>query len=257
MGKVILILADGMRSDAFTGCKNAYADELIRQSTHCINATTVMPSVTLPCHFSLFLSVPTDRHGILTNTYVPQVRPVDGLFEQIKSAGKTSAMFYSWEQLRDLSRPGCLSYSEYYNHYVYGYTNEYLTDRAIAHIKERETDFVFLYLGDTDTAGHNAGWMSDEYMRVASGALDCIKRVLEEFGNDYSVIVTADHGGHGRGHGSDAEEDMTIPMLFIGDKFEKNKSVDGLNIKDIAPTIADLMGVIPSPDWEGKSLIKK
>ena len=31
--------------------------------------------------------------------------------EQLKAAGKTSAFFYDWEELRDLSRPASLSYS--------------------------------------------------------------------------------------------------------------------------------------------------
>ena len=46
-------------------------------------AQTVMPSVTLPCHMSLFHSVAPDRHGILTNTYTPQVRPINGICEQL------------------------------------------------------------------------------------------------------------------------------------------------------------------------------
>ena len=41
-----------------------------------------MPSVTLPCHMSLFHSVDPDRHGITTNGYVPQVRPIKGMFDQ-------------------------------------------------------------------------------------------------------------------------------------------------------------------------------
>ena len=78
---------------------------------HCLQSRTVFPSVTLPCHMSMFHSVPPQRHGVLSNTYTPQVRPVSGLFDQAKMAGKTTAMFYGWEQLRDLGRPGSMTYS--------------------------------------------------------------------------------------------------------------------------------------------------
>ena len=37
--------------------------------------------------------MPPERHGTVTNTYVPQVRPVRSLVEVLHSAGKTTAMF--------------------------------------------------------------------------------------------------------------------------------------------------------------------
>ena len=51
--KAILILADGMRPDALEACGNPYAMELYARSAHTMQARTVMPSVTLPCHMSL------------------------------------------------------------------------------------------------------------------------------------------------------------------------------------------------------------
>lgn len=86
--KVILILVDGMRPDALTGCGHPYVKRLFEIGSYSMEAKTVYPSVTLPCHMSLFHSVPPERHGILTNTYVPQVRPVKGLCEQLSAAGK-------------------------------------------------------------------------------------------------------------------------------------------------------------------------
>ena len=65
--KVVLVLVDGMRSEALLNCGHPYVPELIAQSAHALDARTVMPSVTLPCHMSLFHSVDPDRHGILSN----------------------------------------------------------------------------------------------------------------------------------------------------------------------------------------------
>ncbi|MDO4829744.1 MAG: alkaline phosphatase family protein, partial [Clostridia bacterium] len=80
--KVVLILVDGMRPDAVLTCGNEKMKARINECAYTLHARTVMPSVTLPCHMSLFHSVDPDRHGILTNTYVPQVRPVEGLYER-------------------------------------------------------------------------------------------------------------------------------------------------------------------------------
>jgi len=117
-------------------------------------------------------------------------------------------------------------------------------------------DFVFLYMVETDEkGGHDNGWMSEEYLNVISLAIDNVKRVIEEEGDEYTVIVTADHGGHDRAHGSDMDEDMTIPMIFFGPAFEKGRELHGVSILDIAPTIADIMGITKAKEWEGKSLI--
>ena len=72
---------------------------------------------------------------------------------------------------------------------------------------------------------------------------------------DTALIVTADHGGHGRGHGADIPEDMTIPVFVKAPGFAPGSTLENVNIKDLAPTIATLMGVAPAAEWEGKSLI--
>ena len=106
--KVILVSIDGMRPDGLLQCGNPYVRELMQIASYTLDARTVFPSVTLPCHMSLFHSVDPGRHGTTTNTYAPQVRPVNGLIETLAAAKKTSAMLYTWEQLRDLCRPGKL-----------------------------------------------------------------------------------------------------------------------------------------------------
>ena len=68
----------------------------------------VYPTLTYPCHASIATGCYPDRHGILTNTYVPQVRPIAGLADHLSRCEKRCAMFYTWEPLRDLTRPGHL-----------------------------------------------------------------------------------------------------------------------------------------------------
>ena len=128
-----------------------------------------------------------------------------------------------------------------------------LTDEAERRIKESKPDFVFLYMVETDEkGGHDNGWMSEEYLRRISIAIDNVKRMVESFGDEYSVIVMADHGGHDRSHGTTMPEDMTVPFFFYGPDFEKGKVVDGVSLLEIAPTIAKIMGIVPEREWDGK-----
>ena len=255
--KVILVSIDGMRPDGVMQCGNPFVEELMKNGSYTLNARTVFPSVTLPCHTSMFHSVTPERHGITTNDYVPQVRPIKGLFEQISNAGGKCAMFYGWEPLRDVSRPGSLIAAEYQNAYSADNTDRILTEKALKVIDELHPDFVFLYMVEIDEkGGHDNGWMSETYLKCIHDAIENVKTVIEKTKGEYTVIVTADHGGHDRAHGSDMPEDMTIPMFFHGEMFEAGKAIEHVSLLDLAPTIADIMQVPYAREWEGKSLVK-
>ena len=57
--KTLVVIVDGMRPDALVKTKNA--KYLLENSKYTLNAKTVTPSVTLPCHMSLFHSVDPSR----------------------------------------------------------------------------------------------------------------------------------------------------------------------------------------------------
>src|SRR5699024_10619828 len=158
-----LILIDGMRPDGTEACGNDTFQMLMRAGASCFHAQTVMPSVTLPCHASLFFSVDPTRHGITDNTWHPMARPIESLADVVKKFGGKTAMFYNWEELRDLNRPGSLDFSRFQTEALpleAGIESEnVLTDAAIDYITREQPDFTFLYLGYTDCAGHDSGWM--------------------------------------------------------------------------------------------------
>ncbi len=256
--KVLLILVDGMRPDAIEACDHPFLRELWKESSYSMKAKTVMPSVTLPCHCSLFFSVDPERHGITTNLWMPPVRPIDSLGDTVAKAGKRAAMYYNWEQLRDLNRPGSLIHSEYHDMWRIGglASDRLLTDHAIDCLREDDPDFIFLYLGYTDEAGHDKGWMTPHYLEAVANASACIEKIYRALPDGWSMVVTADHGGHERSHGYDIPEDMTIPVYLVGAPFEKGRELQNVNIKDLAPTIAAVMGLTKPREWEGRCLLE-
>lgn len=255
--KVLLILVDGMRPDAIEACSHPFLRNLKKFSAHSMKAATIVPPVTLPCHSSLFFSVEPSRHGITTNTWSPMVRPIDSLCDVIARAHGKAAMFYNWEELRDLNRPGSLIRSEFLRMCPGKdkITDNLLTDRAIDCLRTDDPDFIFLYLGYTDEAGHDYGWMTEPYLDAVANASACIETICRALPEGWSVLVTADHGGHGRNHGCEIPEDMTIPVYCGGPAFEAGRELENVSIKDLAPTIAQLMGLVPPDEWEGHSLV--
>ena len=71
------------------------------------------------------------------------------------------------------------------------------------------------------------------------------------------MAETDEKDGHDRAHGTEMSEDMTIPMFFIGPDFQPGQALHGLSLLNLAPTIADLMGVPRAREWEGTSILER
>ena len=256
--KVILITIDGMRPDGFRKCGNAYVKQILKESRYSLTGRTVYPSYTLPAHYSLFHGTDPERHGIKENYYKKPQESVMGLVEHLRGNGRHCAMYYSWETLKYIANAKALKASGFIDGTAGPSVNadERLTQMALDYIQESKPDFVFLYLLDTDEwGGHPYGWMSREYLARLSKALDCVKRVQEAAGQEYTILLTSDHGGHGKNHGTDKAEDMTIPLFALGPDFAGGSQFGSFSILDIAPTVSALMGLAPDKGWSGKSLL--
>jgi predicted AlkP superfamily pyrophosphatase or phosphodiesterase len=253
--KLVLFLIDGMRPDGLVAADTPPMDSIMASGSYTLQGRTVMPSSTLPCHISLFYGVTPQRHGITTNTWVPQVRPVPGLIETIHQSGGKTASFFNWEELRDLSRPGSLDASIFLKscETPEGTGDIELANRASAWLKGNSFQFAFVYLGYTDIAGHDYGWMSEPYLKAITNADRCIGTILDGLPGDTYLIIMSDHGGHANTHGTDCAEDMTIPILFKGEGVPAGNEISQpVHITDIAPTIASNLNVHRPPEWIGK-----
>jgi lipoteichoic acid synthase len=80
--------------------------------------------------------------------------------------------------------------------------------------------------------------------------------------NDTLLIVTADHGEAFGQHGSYAhghtlfDEDVHVPLIFLCPRLAHlgpHRAAVGSHI-DLWPTVADVLGLQPHPQWQGRSL---
>ncbi len=255
MPTAILLMIDGTRPDAIAaaGCPNLEA--LRVRSAYTLQASSVMPSITLPCHMSIFHSVPPTRHGITSNTYIPMARPLPGLIEVVAQSGKRSAFFYNWEQLRDLSRPGHLHYSRCLNDAAVNDHSDHATvDAFLTYMDEYAPDFAFVYLGTVDEVGHRYGWMSEGYLKQLAYVDGAVGRLLDGLPNDATILFQSDHGGHDRSHGTEMAEDMTIPWMVSGPGIRQDHVIQApVSLLDTTPTLARVLGVEPHFQWEGSA----
>jgi predicted AlkP superfamily pyrophosphatase or phosphodiesterase len=256
--RVLLCSIDGVRPDAIHAAQAPTMKRLAREGAVTWRARTVMPSATLPCHTSMLRGVDTPRHGITTNTFHPLVRPVPSLIEVAKEQGKRTGFFYNWEQLRDLAAPGKLDVSVMYADCKSAAGDQHVADVTIDYLHRLDFDLLFVYFGWPDECAHRTGWMSEPYLDAVANADVCLGRVLsaiEKLGraDALTTLVLSDHGGHERTHGTNCDEDMTIPWILHGPNVRSDYEIQSpVFIYDTCVTLAHVLGLQPSGEWDGK-----
>jgi predicted AlkP superfamily pyrophosphatase or phosphodiesterase len=253
MSSVVLIVIDGLRPDALGAVPCPYVNRLRARGAETMQAASVMPSVTLPCHVSIFHGVPPTRHGVTTNVWTPMARPVPGLVEIAHAAGLRSAFLFNWEELRDLSRPGGLDFSYFRDNNRDPDGDQIIAEEAARFFSDDRPDFSFIYLGALDSFGHKFGWLSEGYLEQLRRTDAAVGTVLNALPDDAVVLLLSDHGGHDRIHGTDAAEDLTVPWVIAGPGIRCGYEIEGpVSLMDTAPTLAHVLGVAPHPEWDGR-----
>lgn len=255
---VLLVSIDGMRPDAMMKARMPHLKKLIARGAHSLTARTVMPSITLTSHVSMVTGVGPERHQVLWNEYRPEKGPVKSrtMFDVAKDAGLSTALFAGKPKFRHFDLGKRLDVCE-----VPEYAATQVAARAADYIVEHRPRLVMVHFADPDGAGHSQGWMSPFYMDAlesADDALGVVLRALVDAGIDgeTAVIVTTDHGGHAKTHGTASREDMTIPWIAAGAGVKPvAKPLDApIGTVDTAATAVALLGLAVPRDWEGKAV---
>ncbi|MBT5851976.1 MAG: HD domain-containing protein, partial [Acidimicrobiaceae bacterium] len=252
---VLLVSIDGLAPRHITPANTPSLTSLARRGASCFQARTVMPSVTLPAHASMVRSAPPDVHGILDNTPTPPLGP-PSILSVARAAGRSTSVFQSWLPLDALWEPDALSFrltrDEGYDQAV----DATIVDAAIARVDSAPPgEVMFVYLSYPDPAGHDHGWDSEQYLAAAAQADRDLGHLVNALPADWSVVVTTDHGGHGRRHGTDCNDDMETFVVARGPRITRCAGWATASILDIAPTVADLADISPDSGWVGHSLI--
>jgi hypothetical protein len=256
---VILISIDGLRPDALAAAEAPTLDRLILKGTYCPNAQTVKFSITLPGHASMLSGMIPEKHGIVWNAPYIGWPGMSGptLFNVAHDAGFSTAMVFGKQKMNYMVLGD--SVDKLFGEDVH---DPEIRDKAIEFIQEGLTDILFIHFPDTDRVGHAYGWMSpNQFQSIAfvDGLIGEIIAVLEQenYLNNTLIIVTADHGGHGFGHGDDSPLDKTIPWLAVGPGVPAGVTLaGGIDTYDTAATVLYALD-LPIPEkWDGRPVME-
>lgn len=250
--RVVIVSIDGLRPDAILLAPMPNLIGLMQSGAFSLGAQTVFPSVTLIAHTSMLTGLCPSKHGVDWNDYLPERGYAQGtdLFDIAYAAGLRTEMYVGKRKLIQITEPSSLDNFVYVND-----RDSVLMDRLIEDFPQ-DFGVLFIHLATTDAMGHEYGWLSPEQLSVIRRADEAIGRLLAELEarnlrGETLIIVTADHGGNGQGHGSDSRENMTIPWIASGPGIQPKTLTTIVHTMDTAATAAFALGLAIPAEWDG------
>jgi arylsulfatase A-like enzyme len=250
-GKVAIISIDGLRPDAVQTAGAVNILGLAARGAYSWNAQTILPSNTLPAHISMLTGFTPEEHGVTWDDYAPtrgQIL-VPTLFHAARAKGLHSGMVVGKEKFATFRDTGAC------DTWVLAAPDDDDVAGRVPTMLGVRPDLLFVHLPDVDLVGHASKWMSPEYLAAVRRADAAVGRILSTLSADTTVILTADHGGHPEGHGSDNPQDTTIPWVMAGPSVAKGKVLGaGIRTVDTAATAAFVLGTVLPPDAAGRPI---
>lgn len=101
---------------------------------------------------------------------------------------------------------------------VHGLTPDDGIDQARAFFRQDGRRFCVLHISGLEYAGSAEGWLSETYLDTLSSIDLALAPLLKEATDRDKplVIVTSDHGGHDRLHGTQHPDDYKLPLIVAG-----------------------------------------
>jgi predicted AlkP superfamily pyrophosphatase or phosphodiesterase len=252
---VFIISFDGGKPEVMKKSAMPITMAMAQKGAFSWKAQTIFPSITLTSHTSMLTGVLPTKHKVYWNNWNPSkgLVPVPTIFKLAHAQGLSTALFAGKKKFRHLHLPGTLDKFE-----IPGYSARAVSDAAAQYIVARKPNLTFIHFADGDGAGHDSGWGSPQQMKAFAAADVALKKVrmaARKAGiEDSSVfILSADHGGHDKTHGTRSPEDMTIPWIAWGAGVKHGFRVtDAISTCDTAATALWLLGIPVPGDWDGK-----
>ncbi|MBI4905370.1 MAG: alkaline phosphatase [Acidobacteria bacterium] len=264
---VIVVGIDGLGSEGLRASKSPNIRKLMKEGSWTLGARGVIPTVSSPNWASMIMGAGPEQHGVVTNEWKVDKHDIEpvckgtaatfptvfGVLRQQKPQARIG-IFHDWEDFGRLVEPKAATVQRH----VKGSAEAMAA--AIEWWLVQKPALLFVHLDDVDHAGHGKGWMGPEYMaeieRIDTLVGDLIEAVRKaKLGSSTAIVVTADHGGTGKKHGSNNQKEIEIPWVIsgagIGRAGELNVAV---NTYDTAATVAWLLGVRPPACWTGRTV---
>lgn len=266
---VVIIGVDGLSPEGIRRARTPVLHRMMAEGASTLHARGVMPTSSSPNWASMISGAGPEQHGVTSNEWKPgqgaivptEVGPggifptVFGLLRQQRPSSRIGC-FHDWDDFARLVEPGVC------DRLVHPDGPVETTRQAVAFLKEERPALLFIHLDHVDHAGHEHGHGTPQYDAAIEEADRLIGLVLEGIKDsglaDRSlVLVTADHGGKGKGHGGSTMGEIEIPWIIQGPGVARGRELPAtINTYDTAATVAHVLGLKRPKCWIARPVIE-
>ena len=236
--RVVWVLIDGLRLDA---SRTMPTLGRLRQEGADFEASADFPTYSIPNYVVQACGVDPATSGVRTNGYSVPVT-LDSVFQRAREAGLATGAIGTdtpWFQK---------------------YFGAWISDGRILVEPDGPPATGALALVHLDYADHEAhqhGAESSEYKSAVAHADAVLAKIVAKLDPAHdALVVTSDHGHIGRGgHGGAEPEVVAVPVVLWGAGISAGIHRRGISARDVAPTIAALLGLPALAHARGVSLL--
>ena len=257
MGKVILVLSDGLRYDTAADGMGYLGHLVEAKLASLYKVTGELPSLSRPMYETLHTGLPVSEHGIVSNKVVRgSIKP--NIFQCAHAAGKTTAAAaYHWvselynrapydpiedREVDDEALP--IQHGRFYTQDDYPDVELFATAGML--VRRFNPDYLLVHPMGMDNAGETFGSDSSQYRSHAIQQDKWLATYLKEWmERGYNILVSADHGINADGmHGGTTPGMREVPLYLIRPGLP-GLGRTGLTVSQlqIAPTLCKLLDV--------------
>lgn len=210
---VLLVSIDALHPAALSQETSPALQALMRKGQYTLDGQSVTPPQTLIAHTAMLTGLTPEQSGKQDNDWKPGWPQIDKetVIDIAKRRGFGTAFFYAKPKLGYLVTAGV---DEHALARVDG------AEMARAFFEKPGKRFVFLHISGLEDAGADSGWLSVDYLDELKAIDLMLAPLLDQVAKpgSYLIVVTSDHAGHERRHGTLHPEDFKLPVILSADR---------------------------------------
>ncbi len=212
LNNFLIISIDALHPKTLSKKNSPFIVSIMRKGVFTLKGKSTTPPKTLISHTAMFTGLLPEKSGYTSNSWQPGKLKISNntIFNIAEKKGFHTGYFYSKEKL------GFLINRKINKHRL---SSTMSHSYAFDFIKEKTNNFVFLHISGLEYKGMDFGWFSQEYYREMQRIDKKIKPLLQYIINQkkFVIIITSDHAGHEKIHGTNHAEDYRLPFIFYSD----------------------------------------
>lgn len=208
---VLVVSIDALHPAALSATTTPTLRALMQPGRFTLQGRSVEPPKTLIAHTAMMTGLPPAQNGKVDNEWKPGEPQVGKptLFDDARQAGYRTAYYYSKPKLGYLINPAVGEHALEPDGGI---------ERVRAFFRNDGKCFAFLHVSGLEWAGTDSGWLSRAYLDELKDIDAALAPLFDEVSRrgEYVIVVTSDHAGHDKLHGTDHPEDYKLPLILSG-----------------------------------------